>query len=104
MEEADRDRVEEVQLLPAPAPAHDQSGLLEQAQVLRDGDPGHVVAGGQRHQGLAVLLEQRVEQGSPGRVGKRPEHCLHGDQNRKPNGFLSSWSDDFVVTTRQDVG
>ena len=47
MDETDRDRVEEVQLLSALPPGHHQSSVLQQLQMLRDPDPdpdpGHVV-------------------------------------------------------------
>jgi uncharacterized protein involved in propanediol utilization len=89
MDETDGDGVEEVQLFPAMAPAHDKSRVLEQSKMLRDGDSRHVVAGSKSYQGLAVLFEQCVEKGSPSRIGKRSKHCLHNNQNRKPNGFLS---------------
>ena len=102
MDESDRDGVQEVQLLPTPAPAHDEAGLLEQAEVLGDADPRHVVAGGQGHQGLTVMLEQCVEQCAPSRIGKRPEHRLHNIHNRKPNGFLSR-VDSSVFPRAQDV-
>ena len=46
-----------MQLLPAPASAHHEASLLEQPQVLRDRDPGHVVSCRQCHEGLAVAFE-----------------------------------------------
>jgi hypothetical protein len=108
MDETDRDGVEEVQLLPTAAPAHNEAGLLEQAEMLGHGDPRHVVAGGQSHQGLAVPLEESVEQGPPSRIGKRAEHRLHDTHNRKPDGFLSTGagypSRSLVVNGVTDVG
>ena len=57
--------------------------------MLRHAHPGEVVPRGERHQGLAVVVVQRVEKGPPRRVSQRPEHHLHTIHNRKPNGFLS---------------
>ena len=95
VQEPDRNRVQVVDLLPAAATAHHQAGLLEQSQVLRDGDPRHVMRSCQRHQCLAVLVEERVEKRSPSRVGKCPEHRLHGSEYRKPSGFLSMVSSGY---------
>ena len=78
VDEANRDRVEEVQLLAPTAPAHDQARFFQQAQVLRHRDPGHVVRGRERDQGLAVLREELVEQGSPGGVAECLERRVHG--------------------------
>ena len=55
-------------------------------------DPGHVVSRRECREGLAVAFEQRIEQGSAGRIGQGPEDRLHARHNRKPNGFLSTRS------------
>ena len=77
MDETYRDRVQIVQLLPTATPTHDEAGLLEQAEMLGHGDPRHVVSGGQGHQGLAVALEECVEQCPSSGIGKRSEHRFH---------------------------
>jgi hypothetical protein len=53
-------------------------------------NPRHVVAGSKRDQRLAVPGEQGIKQCPPRWVGESPKHCLHNQQNRKPNGFLST--------------
>ena len=84
MDEADRDRVEEVQLLPAPPPGDDEARFLELLQVLHHAEAGHREAGFERAQRLPVLPEQLVEQAPSGRIGQGPEHLVHatkiGDQ------------------------
>ena len=77
MDEPDGDRVQEVELLPAPPPGDDEAGLLEQLQVLHDPEAGHVEALLERAQRLAVLAEELVEQLAPRRIGEGPEHRVH---------------------------
>ena len=90
VDQADRDRVEVVQLLAAPPPAHDEPGVLEDLQVLRHGDARHVVPRREGHERLTVAGEQLIKQRPPGRVGQCPEHEIHVTHNRKPFGFLST--------------
>jgi hypothetical protein len=77
VDEPDRDRVQEMQLLATLAPGRDQPRPLEHPQVLHDAEAGHRQALLERAQRLTVLLEQLVQQAAPGRVGKRLEHRVH---------------------------
>jgi len=81
VDEPDRDGVQEVQLLPAPALRDDEAGVLEHAQVLHHAEARHVEARLQRAQRLRVLAEELVEQVAPGRIGQGPEHVVHGPDN-----------------------
>src|SRR5437763_6819006 len=74
VDEPDRYRIEEVQLLPPGAPGDDQPGVLEDAQVLHDAEAAHLrYLGLQFAERAAVTLEEPVEQQSPGRIGQRLE-------------------------------
>jgi hypothetical protein len=77
VDEPDRDRVQEVQLLAPAPPGHDQAGLLELPQVLHHPEAGHGEAPLERGQRLAVLAEELVEQAPPRGVGQRSEHRVH---------------------------
>ena len=81
VDEPDRDGVQEVQLLAAASPGHDQAGLLEQLQVLHDAEARHREAAREGARRLPVLAEELVEQGAPRRVGQRAEHVVHGRNN-----------------------
>src|SRR4029077_20979340 len=82
VDEPDRDGVQEVELLPA-APARDHEiGLLQQPEVLHDAEARHGQALLERTQRLPVLLEELVEQSSPGRVAERLEHLIHVGEYR----------------------
>ncbi len=76
MDQADRDRVEEVQLLPAGPTRDDEPRLLQQAQMLHDPNPRHVHPSLELAQSAALTLEEQVEQETAGRVGKRLEHTV----------------------------
>jgi hypothetical protein len=43
----------------------DEPCLVEDAQVLGDADARHVATGRERHERLAILQEQRIEQRAP---------------------------------------
>jgi len=75
--EADGDRVEEVQL-PAPGAAgRDQVRRFQDAQMLHDAEAGHLrQCRLQRLQRLAVALEEPIEEDPPTGVGQRPEGRL----------------------------
>src|SRR5580700_6130421 len=90
VDQADRDRVEVVQFLATPSPAHDEPGVLQDLQVLGHGDARHVVPRREGNERLTVAREQLVKERPPGRVGQGPEHKFHVTHNRKPFGFLSS--------------
>jgi hypothetical protein len=74
MNEADRHRVEEVQLLPPGPPGYHQAGLLEHAQVLHHPEAGHLQSGVQFSQRATVPPEVQVEQEPAGRMGECLEH------------------------------
>ena len=78
MDEPDRDRVQEVELLAASPPGDDEARLLELLEVLHHAEPGHVEPRLERAQRLAVLTEQLVEQAPPGGIGEGLEHVVHG--------------------------
>lgn len=57
----------------------DQIGLLEHGEVFHHGESGDVwEERDELADGLAIRLEQGVEQRSPGGVGERPEDSLFG--------------------------
>ena len=64
--------------------ADDEAGVLEDADVLHHAEPAHGVGEpvGQLAHGLAVALEQGVEDLASGRVGERSEHLIHATENR----------------------
>ena len=70
----ERDRVEVVQFLPAPADGGDEVGRLQQAQVLGRRLPRHVERLAQLPEGLPVAFAQPVQQRPPRRIGQRLEH------------------------------
>ena len=77
MDEPNRDRVQEVELLATLAPRRDEIRLLEHPQVLHHAEAGHRQALLERRQCLPVLGEELVEELAPRRIGKRPEHRVH---------------------------
>ena len=74
VQEPDRDRVQEVELLPARAAVDDEACLLEHAQVLHDPEARHLEPALEVGERAAVALEEPVEQVPPRRVGERLEH------------------------------
>src|SRR5262249_34822938 len=77
MDQPDRDRVQEVELLAAAPPGHHQARILELPQVLHHPEPRHAEPRLERAQGLSVLAEQLVEQAPPGRIGQGLEYLIH---------------------------
>ena len=51
----------------------DETGVLEQAQVLHHAEAGHLQLGLELPERAAVALVEAVEQEPPCRIGKRPE-------------------------------
>jgi hypothetical protein len=85
VDEPDRDRVEEVELLPALLAGDDEPRLLQHLQVLHDPEAGHRELGLQLGQRAAVTREEQVEQEATRGVGKRLEHAVvvgHAMENR----------------------
>ena len=81
MDEADRDGVQEVQLLPARAARDDEARVLEDAQVLHHAEPRHLELRLELRERAAVALEEPVEEMPARRVGQRPEDpvvVVHG--------------------------
>src|SRR6185295_2612278 len=67
----DRDRVQEVQLLPARPPRDDEARVFEDAQVLHDAEACHLQLGLELGERAAVTREEQVEQEATRRVGER---------------------------------
>ena len=82
MDEPDRDRIEEMELLAATAPCGHEPRVFEHAEMLHHADARHRQSGLERAQRLAVLAEQLVEQTPSSRVGERFEHLVHALNNR----------------------
>jgi hypothetical protein len=78
----DRDGVQKVQLLAAPAPGDHEARLLEQLQVLHHAEAGHVEPLLERAERLPVLPEELVKEAAPGGVGEGLEHFIHGREYR----------------------
>jgi hypothetical protein len=77
VDEPDRDRVQEVELLaPTPLRGH-ETRFLEHPEVLHDAEARHRQPLLERAECLPVLLEQLVEQAAARRVGEGLEHCVH---------------------------
>ena len=76
VDEPDRHRVQEVQLLPALPAGDDEPGVLEHAEVLHDAEAGHLELGLELRERAAVALEEPVEEMAPGRVGERLEDLV----------------------------
>ena len=74
----DRDRVEVVELLPALPSRGDDAGVLQDAEVLGDAEPGHLRPGldevRQLRERAAVPLEERVHQQPADGICQRLEH------------------------------
>ncbi len=59
--------------LPTGAPGDDESGVLEEAEMLHDAEAGHRHVGLELGQRPPLALEERIQQESTGRVGQGPE-------------------------------
>jgi len=74
VDQPDRYRVQEVQLL-SPCSARDhEARVLEHTQVLHDAEAGHLQLGLELGERAAVTLEEPVEEESPRRVREGLEH------------------------------
>jgi hypothetical protein len=80
VDEPDRDRVEEVQLLAAALARGHEPRLLQHPQVLHHAEAGHRHPLLQRAEGLPVPREERVEQPPPRGIGERLEDPVHGGE------------------------
>jgi len=74
MDQPDRDRVEEVQLLPSRTTGDHEVGFLKHLEMLHDPESGHIQTRLQFGERAAVTLEEEVEKESPGWICQRPEH------------------------------
>src|SRR5579863_4660109 len=79
MDEADGDRVQEVELFAAATFSDNETSLFELLEVLHDAKARHREALLERTQGLPVLTEQFVEKLPSGRIGESFEHFVHED-------------------------
>src|ERR1700733_14638618 len=82
MDQSDRDGVQIMQLLAPLPPGRDQTGLLQQLEMLHDAEARHRQPLLERLQCLSVLLEELVEQLSARGVRERFEHIVHGSNIR----------------------
>ena len=70
------DRVQVMELLP-PLPARgDETGLLEDSQMLHDPEAGHLQLGLELRERAAVTREEPVQEKTPSRVGERLEDLV----------------------------
>ena len=76
VDEPDRHRVEEVQLLPSRPAGDDEPGAFEHLQVLHHAEAGHLQLRLELGERAAVALEEPVEEVAPGRVGQGLEHAV----------------------------
>ena len=76
VDQPDRDRVEEVQLLPARAARDDEPPFLEHPEVLHDAEAGHLQLGLELRERAAVTFEEPVEQQPPRRIRQRLEDAV----------------------------
>ena len=86
----DRDGVEVVQLLAAMPDRADEIGRLENPEVFGNRLPRHGEAVAEFVQRLSVPHMKPVQQRAPRRVGQRFEDFIHDEDNRQPNGCMSS--------------
>ena len=82
VDEADGDRVQEVELLAAAPPGDHQAGLLELLQVLHHPEARHGKRSSSALRVWPSSPEELVEQAPPGRIGQRLEHLVHAADNR----------------------
>ncbi len=74
VDQPDRHRIEEVQLLPTCFSCDHEARVFEHAQMLHDAEAGHLQLGLELGQRAAVTLEEPVEEESPRRVRECLEH------------------------------
>jgi len=85
VDQPDRHRVQEVQLLPARPAGDDEARVLQHAQVLHDSEARHLELRLELRERAAVTHEEPVEQEATRRVGERLEHQVvvrHGAEDR----------------------
>ena len=76
VDQPDRHRVQVVELLPALPARDDETGVLEDAQVLHHAEAGHLELGLELRERAAVALEELVEQVASRRIGERLEDLV----------------------------
>jgi hypothetical protein len=76
VDQPDRHRVQEVQLLPPRAARRHQARVLQQAQVLHHAEARHRELRLELGQRAPVAREEPVEEVPPGRIGERLEHAV----------------------------
>jgi hypothetical protein len=77
VDEPNRYRIEEVELLSATASGDDESRVLENLEMLHDAEARHHETLLERTQRLAVLAEEFIEQLAPSRIRQCPEDLVH---------------------------
>jgi len=80
VDQPDRHRIQEVELLATAPPGHHQAGFLEQLQMLHHAETGHLEASFERAQALPVVAEKLIQQSPPRRVGQGLEHIVHASR------------------------
>jgi hypothetical protein len=76
VDQPDRHRVQEVQLLPARTARRHEPRVLQHAQVLHHAEAGHRELRLELGQRAPVAHEEPVEEVPPGGIGERPEHAV----------------------------
>jgi hypothetical protein len=76
-DQANGDRIQEMELLAPGAARGHQVRALEHAQVLHGPEAAHAAVTAQLGEGLSVAREQPVEQAPSGAVGQRLEDLVH---------------------------
>ncbi len=77
VDEADRHGVQKVQLLATPPLCDDETGFLEQLEVLHHAEARHGEAGFELSERLSVVPVELIEELPAGRVGEGFEHRVH---------------------------
>ena len=76
VDQPDRNRVEEVELLPTCFAGDHEARVFEHAQMLHDAEPGHLHLGLELGERAAVTLEEPVEEMAARRIGECLEHGI----------------------------
>src|SRR4051794_17693999 len=77
VDEADRDRVQEVELLATAPLRRHEARVLEHAQMLHHAEARHRQPALEAAQRLPVVAKELVQQTSPRGISQRPEHLIH---------------------------
>jgi hypothetical protein len=72
----DRHRVEEVQLLAARSASEDETRIFEDAKMLHHAEARHLQLGLELSERAAVTREEPIEEVTPRRISQCPEHAV----------------------------